>query len=79
MFFRIEENACLVDENALQSENADSLLACAQMCSREASCKGATFLPNKGTCSLFWRRETSKKVEEICKTGWFFLCEKGTS
>ena len=79
MFFRIEENACLVDENALQSENADSLLACAQMCRREASCKGANFLASKGTCSLFGEGQQAKKLERFVKTGWFFLCEKGIS
>ena len=76
MFFRIEENACLVDENALQSENADSLLACAQMCGREASCKGANFLANKGTCSLFGEGQQAKKLERFVKRDDSFYVKK---
>ena len=76
MFFRIEENACLVDENALQNENADSLLACAQMCRREASCKGATFLANKGTCSLFGEGKQAKKLERFVKRDGSFYVKK---
>ena len=76
MFFRIEENACLVDENALQSENADSLLACAQMCRREASCKGANFLANKGTCSLFGEGQQAKKLERFVKRDDSFYVKK---
>ena len=76
MFFRIEENACLVDENALQSENADSLLACAQMCWREASCKGANFLANKGTCSLFGEGQQAKKLERFVKRDGSFYVKK---
>ena len=76
MFFRIEENACLVDENALQSENADSLLTCAQMCRREASCKRATFLANKGTCSLFGEGQQAKKLERFVKRDGSFYVKK---
>ena len=76
MFFRIEENACLVDENALQSENADSLLACAQMCRREASCKGANFLASKSTCSLFGEGQQAKKLERFVKRDGSFYVKK---
>ena len=76
MFFRIEENACLVDENALQSENADSLLTCAQMCRREASCKRANFLANKGTCSLFGEGQQAKKLERFVKRDGSFYVKK---
>ena len=76
MFFRIEENACLVDGNALQSENADSLLTCAQMCRREASCKRATFLANKGTCSLFGEGQQAKKLERFVKRDGSFYVKK---
>ena len=72
----IEENACLVDENALQSENADSLLTCAQMCRREASCKGATFLANIGTCSLFGEGKQAKKLERFVKRDGSFYEKK---
>ena len=43
MFFRIQENVFLDDENAFQREKADFILTCARMCRREAACKEANF------------------------------------
>ena len=76
MFFRIEENAFLNNENALLSEKADSILTCAQMCRREAACKGANFLANKGTCSLFNEGQQARKMERFVKRNGSFYIEK---
>ena len=76
MFFRIEENAFLDDKNALQSEKADSILTCARMCRREAACKEANFLANKGTCSLFGEGQQARKVERFVKRDGSFYIEK---
>ena len=76
--FAHRRNGFFDNENALQGENVDSTLTCAQMCRRAAACKGANFLANKGLLA-FWRRKTSKKVREICKMRWFLLCKKGVS
>ena len=76
MFFLIEENAFLDDKNALQSEKADSILTCARMCRREAACKEANFLANKGTCSLFGEGQQARKVERFVKRDGSFYIEK---
>ena len=76
MFFRIEENAFLNNENSLLSEKADSILTCAQMCRREAACKGANFLANKGTCSLFNEGQQARKMERFVKRNGSFYIEK---
>ena len=68
MFFRIEENAFLNNENALLSEKADSILTCA--------CKGANFLANKGTCSLFNEGQQARKMERFVKRNGSFYIEK---
>ena len=67
----------LDDENALQSEKADSILTCARMCRREAACKEANFLANKTTHSLFDEGQQARTGGKICKTEWFFLYRKG--
>ena len=56
-----------------QSEKADSILTCAQMCRREAACKGANFLANKTTRSLFVEGQQARNVGLICKTEWFYI------
>ena len=67
MFLRIEENAFLDNENALQSEKVDSTLTCAQMCRRAAACKGANFLANKKASLLFGEGKQARKLERFVK------------
>ena len=50
-----------------QSKKADSILTCAQMCRREAACKGANFLANKTTRSLFVEGQQARKVDGFVK------------
>ena len=76
VFFRMEENAFLDDENALLSEKADSVMSCARMCVREAVSKGANFLANKGTCSLFNEGQQARKMERFVKRDGSFYKEK---
>ena len=76
MFFRIEENAFLDNENALLSEKADSILTCARMCRREAACKEANFLANNGTCSLFGEGQQSRKVDKFVERNGSFYIKK---
>ena len=76
VFFRMEENAFLDDENVLLSEKADSVMSCARMCVREAACKGANFLANKGTCSLFNEGQQARKMERFVKRDGSFYIEK---
>ena len=61
----------LDDENALQSEKADSILTCARMCRREAN-----FLANKTTHSLFDEGQQARKVERFVKRDGSFYIEK---
>ena len=75
-FFRIEENAFLDDENILQSEKADSVLTCAQMCGREVTCKGANFLANEGTCFFLGEGRQGRKVDKFVKRDGSFYSEK---
>ena len=72
----MEENAFLDDENVLLSEKADSVMSCARMCVREAACKGANFLANKGTCSLFNEGQQARKMERFVKRDGSFYIEK---
>ena len=66
----------LDDENALQSEKADSILTYARMCRREAACKEANFLANKTTHSLFDEGQQARKVERFVKRDGSFYIEK---
>ena len=59
-----------------QSEKADSILTCAQMCRREAACKRANFLANKTTRSLFVEGQQARKVEKFIKWDGSFYIEK---
>ena len=72
----MEGNAFLDDENVLLSEKADSVMSCARMCVREAACKGANFLANKGTCSLFNEGQQARKMERFVKRDGSFYIEK---
>ena len=72
----MEENAFLDVENALLSEKADSVMSCARMCIREAACKGANFLANIGTCSLFNEGQQARKMERFVKRNGSFYIEK---
>ncbi|KAJ7355125.1 hypothetical protein OS493_027914 [Desmophyllum pertusum] len=56
IFFEIEENSFLFDEDAIWNGKVDCLFSCSRMCARETLCKSASFLENEGTCSL--HRET---------------------
>ena len=66
----------LDDENALQSEKADSILTCARMCRREAACKEANFLANKTTHSLFDEGQQARKMERFVKRDGSFYKER---
>ena len=50
-----------------QSKKADSILTSAQMCRREAACKGANFLASKTTRSLFVEGQQARKVDGFVK------------
>ncbi|KAJ7355109.1 hypothetical protein OS493_027898 [Desmophyllum pertusum] len=56
VFFEIEENSFLFDDDTIWNGKVDSLFSCSRMCARETLCKSASFLENEGTCSL--HRET---------------------
>ena len=43
------------------------------MCRKEAACKGANFLANKTTRSLFVEGQQARNVGLICKTEWFYI------
>ncbi|KAJ7355124.1 hypothetical protein OS493_027913 [Desmophyllum pertusum] len=56
IFFEIEENSFLSDEDTIWNGKVDCLFSCSRMCARETLCKSTSFLENEGTCSL--HRET---------------------
>ena len=76
VYFQIEENAFLSDENTLHNEKADSLMACARICARKAACKSANFLRNEGTCSLLGKERRTSMVEKFVKRDGSFYVEK---
>ena len=57
-------------------KKADSILTCARMCSREAACKEASFLVNKGTRSLFDEGQQARKLKRFIKRDGSFYIEK---
>lgn len=61
VFFEIEEDSFLVDEDAFWIGKVDSLLSCSQMCARKAGCKSANYMRSGETCSL--HRETRKTFQ----------------
>ena len=58
VFFEIEEDSFLVDEDVFWIGKVDSLLSCSQMCARETVCKSANYITSGETCSL--HKETRK-------------------
>ena len=73
IFFKVEEDYFLYNDNTLWNEKADSLLVCSQMCARQAACKNANFLANEGTCSLLGEGKTSLAETLLERDGSFYL------
>ena len=75
VFFKVEENVFLSDENIIWSGKTGSLLACSQTCARQAACKSANFIEKQGSCSLF-REGKSSLAEKLLKRDGSFYLEK---
>ena len=75
VFFKVEENVFLSDENIIWSGKTDSLLACSQTCARQAACKSANFIEKQGSCSLL-REGKSSLTEKLLKRDGSFYVEK---
>ena len=75
VFFKIEENAFLFQENSIWNGKADSLISCSRMCARRADCKSANFISSQGTCWLLSEEQT-KHAEKLLKRDGSFSLEK---
>ena len=75
--FACKKTFFLMMKMLFKVKKADSILTFAQICRREAACKRSKFLGEQRHPFAFWRRTKGKEIEEIYKTGWFFLYRKG--
>ena len=75
VFFKIEENSFLYNQNSIWNGKADSLLSCSRMCTRREDCKSANFIASQGTCSLLNDAQT-KQAEKLFKRDGSFYLEK---
>lgn len=75
VYFKIEENSFLSDENTIWDGKADSLMSCSQICARQRACKSANFMAKQGTCSLLSAGQT-EQAEKLLKWEGSFYLEK---
>ena len=75
IFFEIEENSFLSNEDVIWNGEVYSLLRCSQMCAREAVCKSANFITKGGKCLL---HKESRKIhpDRLLKQQGSFYVEK---
>lgn len=73
VFFKIEENSFLSDENIIWNGKVELLLSCSQMCARRADCKSANFIASQGTCSLLSEAQTKKSKTLLKRDGSLYL------
>ena len=73
VFFKVEENHVLLDENNLWEETVESLLRCSQMCARMEDCKAANFKEDQGKCSLLGEGKTRHPKNLLKRTGYFYF------
>ena len=74
--FAYKKTFFLMMKMLFKVKKADSILTCARMCSREAACKEASFLVNKGTRSLFDEGQQARKLKRFIKRDGSFYIEK---
>ena len=63
--FAYKKTFFLMMKMLFKVKKADSILTCARMCRREATCKEASFLANKGTRSLFDEGQQARKFSSF--------------
>ncbi len=73
VFFKIDENAFLFNENSIFNGKADSLLSCSQMCAKQDACKSANFIASHGTCSLHTDGQTEQAENILKRDGSLYL------
>lgn len=73
VFFKIEENSFLPDENTIWNGQVELLLSCSQMCARRADCKSANFMASQGTCSLLSEGQAKKSKKLLKRDGYVYL------
>ena len=77
VYFKIEENTFLSDENAIWSGKAASLLSCSLMCLRQDICKSANFMTDSQTCLTF-KETTARNMDMLLPQQESFYVEKVT-
>ncbi|XP_078384835.1 uncharacterized protein LOC144667319 [Oculina patagonica] len=78
VFFKIDENAFLFNENSIFNGKADSLLSCSQMCAKQDACKSANFIASHGTCSLHTDGQTEQAENILKRDGSLYLEKVGS-
>ena len=74
--FAYKKTFFLMMKMLFKVKKADSILTFAQICRREAACKEASFLANKGTRSLFDEGQKARKLKRFIKWDGSFYIEK---
>lgn len=77
VFFEIEENRFLLDENTVWNGKVESLMACSQICARQDDCNGANFMGDHGSCSLLPVKQTRTPKKLLKRDGYFYLQKVG--
>ena len=73
VFFEIEENSYLLDEDDIWNGKVASLMTCSHLCARQAVCKSANFITNEGTCSLHRNTRKMHPGRLLQQQGYFYL------
>ena len=75
VYFKIEQNTFLSDENAIWSGKAASLLSCSLMCARQEICKSASFMTDSQSCLTF-KETTARNMDMLLPQQESFYMEK---
>ncbi|XP_078342422.1 uncharacterized protein LOC144628226 isoform X2 [Oculina patagonica] len=73
IFFKVEENSFLFDENSIWDGKVDSLMSCSQTCARQADCRSANYIQSHGACSLLEERQTQHTKKLLRRQGSLYL------